>query len=202
VSLERVVIRSDWPRTLSVLVIALASSFSGCGASPFYDGDGVVRGRLFGPLHVELGRIDLSKPEASRFTFAGLSRGSFIVKLVVPDAGPYPDLLKPPVVGPPPLDAVVRVVMVNEKGERVIDEQAALGLWTRTTQGSGPTDAVLFRVGRGNSRETVVLLADRGWGTYFNSRRRAHYSLEVQVVQPTGTPATATVILECLVESL
>jgi hypothetical protein len=134
VSLERVAICSAFPRTLSVLVIALASSFSGCGASPFYDGDGVVRGRLFGPLHVELGRIDLSKREARRFTFAGLSRGSFIVKLVVPDAGPYPDLLKPPVAGPPPLDAVVRVVMVNENGERVIDEQAALGLWTRTTK--------------------------------------------------------------------
>jgi hypothetical protein len=185
------------------LLLAFAgSALCGCGASPFYNGDGEVRGRLFGPLVVDFGTIELSNHDVRRFTFAGLSRGRFIVKLVVPRAGPFPDLLKPPVAGPPPLDAIVRVVMLNEKGERVIDEEAPLGLWTRTTEGSGPTDAVLFRIGRGNSRETMVLLADNGWGTYFESRRGARYSLEVRVVQPSGITADATVILECLVETL
>ncbi len=156
---------------------------------------------MFSPLKVELGRVDLSKADTHTFTFSGIARGRFIVNLEVVDAGPFPDLLKPPIAGPPPLDAVVRVVMVNEMDERVIEEEDPLGLWTRT-EGAGPSDAVLYRVGRGNSRETMVLLADSGWGTYFTPRRRARYRLEVRVVQPSIKSGMAKVFLKCLVESL
>lgn len=170
-----------WP----ILVLLLI----GCYSPSDYAGDGVItetydHGRIY---KISLGSVDLTSQSTSIFELAGLPSEEFDVGFNLrPHSGSFArkdDVL--------PINAVVRVRLVNERDEVVIDESQSLERWDRGGPDSEPERIFLFLRGNtvdvpndsGSVRRQLVVKADEGWGTSFEARRDGRYRLELTIME-------------------
>ena len=93
----------------------------------------------------------------------------------------------------PPLSATVRMTMVNDRGDKVMVEEAPLSQW-RWSGGDLPEFTFVYRHGKvqeipiGDGRGSVEnrrigFLADGGWGTAFRPREGTRYQLAVEILK-------------------
>ena len=182
---------------VAAIVFAIVASV-GCCAAPGYEGDGKVMGRgFFHSFELDLGAIDISKQAEYRFRMKGLPASELLVGFQTAER---------------PTDGIVRLSLVNGRGQAVVIQRAALGEWVSTTAQGRPT-AEYFLYRRGESRDEpagpgtikvvrVGVLADGGWGTYFHPHRGEEYRLEVRVERPSLVNLPLHAVVTCLVGSL
>jgi hypothetical protein len=178
-------------RALSALhtfvVLALLVVHSACCSSPMYQGDGTVE-RNFRGAKIDLGPINLTKPGRYQFRMTHLSSCEMVVGFRTADRQ---------------LDASVRVTLLNNRDETVVDETAPLQAWVWQ-------EPEFFVYRRGESRdvpipgstsvhvEPVGVRADHGWGTYFVPTA-GEYRLAVEVLEPTHAPSgNVRTAVECV----
>src|ERR1700693_2218563 len=95
---------------VGALVLAIVTSV-GCCAAPGYEGDGKVVGRgFFHYFELDLGAIDISKEAQYQFRMKGLPGSELLVGFQTPER---------------PTDAVVRVSLVNRRGQVVIVQRGS-----------------------------------------------------------------------------
>lgn len=137
---------------------------------------------------LDLGPLDLSRTNsrtfhvgtlpASRMWFAGID---------VDVRSPLPEGVA--------LDtAVIELQLTNDRGQRVLDVKAPASSWIwEHAEEDGRDPAFLYmggekrdvRTADGNWRpEPLGVLAEGGWGTYFDPERGSKYSLVVHVHEP------------------
>jgi hypothetical protein len=178
-------------------LLILVFAAGGCCVSG-YDGDGKLVSRGFSKQFlVELGHVDLSKPGGQTFRMGGFASCNFVIGLIMSGE---------------PRDTVVQVLMTNERGEKVVEEEAALGDWVWMS-GDPRFGYFVYRAGhrseepisdKGDIRvHRVGEHADGGWGTFFSPRSRSRFILRLNVVKPTSYSATSsTVAVKSVVGSL
>jgi hypothetical protein len=173
-----------------LLTIFIGSAVACCGASG-YEGDGEARGYGSGFV-LRLGPLDVTRPGRATFKMKGLSSSEFVFGLRSTQR---------------PVEAVVRISLVNGRGQAVIQDEAPLSDWVWSySRGPDTKDYFLYR--RGQERETplgggsvrleqVGLKADGGWGTYFHPQRRDRYVLQIEVVRPASSAAALSAEVQC-----
>jgi hypothetical protein len=110
---------------VAAIVLAIVNCV-GCCAAPGYEGDGKVIGRgFFHYFELDLGPIDISKEAEYRFRMKGLPASELLVGFQTAER---------------PTDAIVRLSLVNGRGQVVVVQRAALGDWVSTlTKPLGPS---------------------------------------------------------------
>jgi hypothetical protein len=173
-------------------LLALLILLSGCSHTG-YNGDGqfIDNGVMAYSRRyvIDLGPVDLSKPNTYSFTLSGLPRAELVVgiRIVEETQNTWNEKRDYP--------AVVRMQLQNEQNETAILEEGSLNAWVRTY---GVLDNIseLYRRGEardiplpggGASIERVGVKASGGWGTYFYSDVGEKYKLTVEVLASSMT---------------
>jgi hypothetical protein len=180
------------PRPSLVFVIVILTVWlGGCYSTSSYDGDGTLNETTDGGYFykLSLGRLDLSMEGKSTYQLKGLPEETFIIGLYVVRL--TSDSVR--IIETKPLKPAIKLRLLNERDEVVIDEYAGLDRWVW----SGGRDvtccsfvylrgrSVEIPTGGGGVRvERTDEGADDGWGTYFVPRRNGVYTLDVRVVTP------------------
>jgi hypothetical protein len=180
--------------TKGLLALALAPAIAlsfGCYTPQMYTGDGTMSSLVQGPsrYRVDLGSVELTRGEVVRHTLSGMPTERFIVGFEVSRKVKIPRHEA----RTRPLKAEVRIRLVNERHETVIDERRPLSEWTWTGSPAAPTDRpfVYLRgatseipIGKDGSMRVVEEShrPDGGWGTYFAPRRNGKYELVVEIL--------------------
>lgn len=163
----------------------------GCYNPSSYSGDGtLVETYDYGSVYkVSLGEIDLTSESRSTSTMAGLPSETFTIGLALTrNSGNFSGLYDPL-----PLDPIVRVRLVNERGQTIIDETLGLATWSRVGALYEPQSMVLYLTGEktevpneggGVRVYRAGELADGGWGSSFDPRSDGSYRLELSVIRP------------------
>ena len=182
-------------RPIATLVLLFLSAC--CFPYRGYEGDGTFRDTCSSSFsaerrcQIDFGAVDFSTTSRHVFRFGKLPKAkSWMVGLAVePEVGrPAQDRLD---------DAVVSMLVTNERNESVIAERKRINDWVweligNNQVGIGPSFVYL----RGQSRDIPIdnngtirientgIKADGGWGTYFEPRHAGRYTLVLTVEAP------------------
>jgi hypothetical protein len=178
--------------SLAVLSACAHTGYSGDGQ--FTDNGALVYSRRY---VIDLGHVDLSKPNTYTYNLSGLPQAVFVVSIrVLEESQNTWD-------GKRDYPAVVRVRLQNDENQTAILEEGLLNSWVRTY---GVLDNISELYRRGESRdipiagggvqvERVGVKAFGGWGTYFDSDVDRKYKLTVEVLTSTmSRPARMVVV--------
>jgi len=174
----------------AVLALLLAA---GCYEAR-YSGDGKLTDD--GPFAaserfvLDLGELNVTQPNTRTYRMASLPQETLTLGLDV--IAPTGELLYET----RPIRAVVRFLLLDEKGRTVVDEAANLDEWVWSW---GARERTSFVYRRGSTRDVPIgggaveveltgQKTDEGWGTYFKPRRNGSYILRVEVQR--GDPAS------------
>jgi hypothetical protein len=176
--------------TLAVFALLLAAS---CDEAK-YSGDGKFTdaGRLEASERfvLDLGGLNLTQPNTRTYRMASLPHDTFTLGLDV--IAPTSELLYET----RPIRAVVRFVVLDERGRTVVDETGPLDQWVWSW---GTRERTSFVYRRGSTRDVPIgggavqvdltgQKADEGWGTYFKPRSTGSYVFRVEIQR--GDPAS------------
>ena len=156
------------------ILILVTLLVSGCFASSRYSGDGTLidHGMLAAAdrFVLDLGSVDFSTKNRREYSLSRLPRERFTIGLKWQSARLSDAELKG-------MKIRLRVLLTNERNERVVDRESRLGdwVWNQTS-----TDTFAYLTDREPRNEKTV---DGGWGTYFEPRRRGTYRLTLEVVE-------------------
>jgi hypothetical protein len=175
----------------SVLVPAICFALlpiASCDRSHGYRGDGTFTD--FGPATaidgyvVDLGRIDLSRPNQQSFRLWGLPGVEFTVGLRPVNVSAGCDAMALRLVR-------VRLEVKSGDGDEVVDEDGPLSTWVDATELVYRRGVALeTREAGGASRFVRTgVRASGGWGTYFTPRQSAPYFVKFDVVDAQGASA-------------
>lgn len=178
-------------------VLLLLLGGTGCYGLSSFSGDGRLSrsSRLSGrPMYtLDLGPVKLDRPGRHTFRFRGLPETEMVLGLQIQhfSAAPiWPADVKPIV-------ADVRVTMVNEGNQTVLDSGGPLSNWTWSGSSDKPQESFVYFQGRMTEvpqkdgwslTQRLDLKADGGWGTYFTPREPAVYTLTIDVSNPQASP--------------
>lgn len=167
-------------------ILLSAASLVSCFRYAGYKGDGHFTDNGWlnysNRYTVDLGAVDLATPGSKIYTLRGLPRAEFCIGLTVNVE--------------PESNVIARVVLTAANGEVIVSEEGPLRSWVASTA-VGSNKWFLYRRGErrdiplpnGDTRgERLNVRRSGGWGTYFNSERRAVYSLTIQVLPNSNAP--------------
>jgi hypothetical protein len=129
---------------------------------------------------VDLGPVELGRPWRREYALADLPEEDFVIAIRV----------DPAALGREPPRATVRLRLVNERGETVVDATDSLANWDLATE---PGQVLVFLRGQrrlvpvGPRASKYVRLGsgpDGGWGSHFTPRRAGRYRLAFETVAP------------------
>ena len=160
---------------------------TGCYRSSAYRGDGkIVAVRLGNWLMsckyygISLGSINLTKKSKKTFAMQGLPPEVMCLGF---RTKPYDQNVRPEDREENKSDAFVRVLLVDDAGRTVIDEEECLTRWTWSYAGGEPS--FVYQRGHFSSegKETLGVI-DEAHGTYFKPRTKVKYTLTVEIIEP------------------
>jgi hypothetical protein len=168
------------------LILIVTAWIGGCYSTSDYEGDGTLT-ETKQRYELTLGEIDLSVEGKSTYKLKGLPEETFTIGLDVkrPTGGGDPIYIATP------LNADIKIRLLNERGEVVIDEFDSLDQWVWSGSRVSSDRSFVYRrgstirvpIGDGVTRiEFVGKRADEGWGSYFEARGGGIYELEIAVV--------------------
>jgi hypothetical protein len=176
--------------------IALIALMGGIAACASYSGDGTFSDRGIGALYerysLDLGPVQLGVPWRREYAMSNLPNGEFTVGL----------RLSPSDADKAVAQAVVRLLLTNEKGEVVFQVNRPLSNWVR---GGSLSDGAPFLYIRGVNNEIPIAGGgvrlepiagpDGGWGTYFSPRPNGSYRLVYETIKPERSQSNITATL-------
>jgi hypothetical protein len=182
-----------------VVLVAAAVGLAACYRSAWYDGDGqltdygwqAVEGNRY---KLDLGPVNLATPGIRTYRLHNLPGAEFTVGLEIIESKPI-QLNS----APPNYPSLVRLELKNSNDQVAIFEEGTLDTWVRS-YALGRVTSFLYR--RGESRDVPIgngitqserlgIKAEKGWGTYFTTRRSSTYIIKFQVIDPRSATATA-----------
>jgi hypothetical protein len=141
---------------LRLILLALLVVLSGCSHTG-YNGDGQFADNgvmtYWRRYVIDLGPVDLSKPNTYSYTLSGLPRAEFAVSIRVFEETQNTWDRKPD------YPAVVRMRLLNDQSQTVISEEAPLNSWVRTF---GVLDNISELYRWGETRDIPYPVAARG----------------------------------------
>lgn len=159
-----------------------------------YEGDGSFADhgpQAAGARYVaNLGPVELGRAWRREYALADLPQEEFMIAL----------RLQPAALDKAQPRATVRLRLVNERGETVIDATEGLANWALATE---PGQVLVFLRGQrrlvpvGPRASRYLRLGpgpDGGWGTHFTPRREGRYRLLFETVMPHDAPIGATLV--------
>ena len=182
------------PRPFMWLVFTLPWLLAGCYSPSSYMGDGMLaETHEYASIYkITLGEVGLTTEGEAVFELAGLPRERFVVGFTVTRIAGDGGALH----STSPLDADIRLRLVNERDEIVIDQEGSIGAWRWTGRHGDTVEAFLYRNGQqveiaqpdgGVIIRKVDVAADGGWGSSFDPRSNGRYRLEFTVLTPDPT---------------
>jgi hypothetical protein len=184
-------------------VAILCLVLSGCYTTADYNGDGTLEEGNFAAnrYKLTLGGINLSAVGERSFVLRGLPEEKFTLGLDIRRLKESSDAIT----DSQPLQATVRMRIVNERNGLVLYEESPISTWVWSGALSEPDRSFVYL--RGKSQETPLAsgsvrveaidkLEDGGWGSYFSARRGGTYRVEVTVIHadPTASDYSVQVV--------
>ena len=172
-------------RITTFVICAAALQVAACGQSPHYRGDGTFTD--FGPqtAHeryvIDLGAIDLSRPNRQAFRMLGLPSVELTMGLRQVNVSAGCDAAA--------LGAVrIRLDVDTEDGAVVISEEGPLSAWTSSPDLVYRRGSELQKPSGDGSFQIVPtgVRAFRGWGTYFTPKSSETYLAKFEVLDARG----------------
>jgi hypothetical protein len=195
-------------RRVSVAASVLAMLIGpACYRPSTFRGDGQLsRSSWFSgkPMYtLDLEPLAVDRPGRYTFRFQGLPETEMVLGIRVAHSSTgmvWPSDAKP-------IATDVRVTMVNERNERVLDGGGPLSGWTWSGSSAKPSESFVYLEGRltgvpqkdGSSlTKRLGGRPDGGWGSYFAPRGPAMYLLTVELSQPkvSGKAMRASLVAE------
>jgi len=179
-----------WRHRERAVVLILTILFAGCQRSS-YTGDGTLIEDRLSPSRrfvLDLGSVDLSKSSSTTFRIEGLPSTAFTLGFEIV---PRPPRQGSSVFGVRPISVPVRVTLVDEHGQLVIDESGPVNDWVWS---ASPHESSAFVYRQGASRDVPTAGAvtseririgekfDHGWGSGFIPHPEGKYTLRVDVL--------------------
>jgi hypothetical protein len=171
--------------TRCILLWLLVLTSAGCYSVSSYKGDGTLSDAdSQAKYKLTLGDVSLATPAEQSFVLSGLPRERFTLGLEIRRLQSSPERI----LETKPLHSMVRIRVLNERNELVVDEEAKLSDWVWSGPLSEPDRSFVYRsgksqetpIGGGSVRvEATEKRADEGWGSYFVPRRDGTYRMEV-----------------------